>query len=124
MSSLSHVETMHAPVSTMMSDFRNALLDLWRQVEAARGDVEFADVLLQARAGEPLQVHAVVLYARCKLLADRVSLARANNGGPVRIDCEQDELLAVLRFLYTEALPPNMKPQELLCLHDHKTCYC
>ena len=102
------------PPSTLAADFLEFLRVSFDPAEGGIGP--HTDLVLQPQnAAEPVNAHLVVVLARCAHLGEVVSAA-ARASAPVRVDCERDELLGVLRWLYLEELPEAAAPAVLLRL--------
>ena len=78
---------------------------------------QYSDVRLQARSGEEVLAHRLVISARSSHLAEL--LAEVPTGAtPTRlvVDAELDTLVGALTFLYTDELPSEASVEQLLCL--------
>ena len=96
--------------STFAQDLRQSLTALW---DSRR----YSDVRLQARSGEEVLAHRLVISARSSHLA--ALLAEAPTGSsPTRlvVDAEREALVGVLCFLYTDELPTDAPAEQLLRL--------
>ena len=108
------------PASTLADDFLKFLRASFDATDGASGP--HADVSLQPRGDvAPVKAHAVVLLARCSHLAALISAAAsAAQTRPLilRVDCERDELLGVLGWIYLETLPTGPTTSLLLRLRE------
>ena len=98
-----------AATSTFTQDLRESLVALWESKQ-------YSDVRLQARSGEEVLAHRLVISARSLHLAEL--LAEAPSATPTRlvVDAERDALVGTVAFLYTDELPPEASVEQLLCL--------
>lgn len=101
------------PPSTLAEDFLAALSSVFDPARGAIGDVS-ADVTFATRpaadGAPPVKAHRIVLFARCP----KLTLPPADSGMPLRIDCDRDELLQVLHWIYLDQLPTGSSFQTLL----------
>ena len=106
------------PESTLGADFAAFLRRSFDPASGGLGDS--ADISLQPRSeGAAVQVHRFVLAARCPHLSELASAAAAHTPSlPLRVDCERDELLGLLCWLYLEELPSEATPSALLRLRS------
>lgn len=95
--------------SSFAEDMRTSLAALW---ESKR----YGDVRLQARTGDEVLVHRLVLSARCSYLG--ALLTEAPEGARLVVDAERDVLEGILCFLYTDGLPPGASAEQLLSLRS------
>ena len=102
-------ELFPAVASTFTQDLRESLVALWESKQ-------YSDVRLQARSGEEVLAHRLVISARSSHLAEL--LAEAPSAVPTRlvVDAERDALVGTVAFLYTDELPPEASVEQLLCL--------
>lgn len=102
-------ELFTAAASTFTQDLRESLVALWESKQ-------YSDVRLQARSGEEVLAHRLVISARSSHLAEL--LAEAPGATPTRlvVDAERDALVGIVAFLYTDELPSEASVEQLLCL--------
>ena len=103
------IEPSERAASSFASDMRASLVALW---ESKR----YGDVRLQARTGDEVLVHRLVISARCSYLG--ALLAEAPEGARLVVDAERDALHGILCFLYTDDLPPGASAEQLLSLRS------
>lgn len=95
--------------SSFANDLHAALAALWTSKQ-------YGDVRLQARSGEEVIAHRLVITARCPYLAALLAAAPESASARLVVDAEREALEGILCYLYTDELPPDAPTEQVLRL--------